>query len=41
MSANNKELDLLVTVKDKEGYTLDSIESLNFDVKVSEDSTNY
>ena len=35
MSANNKDVDILMTVKDKDGHTLDSVESLDFDVKVS------
>lgn len=35
MSANNKDVDILITVKDKDGHTYDSMESLDFDVKVS------
>ena len=34
MSANNKEFDIQVTVKDKDGNRFESIESLDFDAKV-------
>ena len=36
MSSVNKDLLMVLTVKDKDGHTLDGVESLNFDVKVSQ-----
>ena len=39
MSVNNKEVDILITLKDKNGNTYDSIESLDLDVKVSVNMT--
>ena len=34
VSANNKEVQMLVTAKDKDGHTFDTIESLKFETKV-------
>ena len=39
MSANNKDVDIMMTVKDKDGHTYDSVESLDFEVKVSGNSS--
>ena len=36
VSANNKEVQMLVTAKDKDGHTFDTIESLKFETKVRE-----
>jgi len=37
VSANNKEVQILVTAKDKDGHTFDTIESLKFDTKVDDE----
>jgi len=37
MSVNNKDVDVLITVKNKDGQTFDTIESLTFDVKVDDE----
>merc|ERR1712038_1681859 len=37
LSGNNKEVDILVTWEDKDGHTLDTIESLAFETKVDEE----
>lgn len=37
VSANNKEVQVLVTAKDKDGHTLDTTESLVFETKVDDE----